>query len=39
MTDVVLVVDAMAIHKGTFWDPNSKSYMGCEDYGLAVRTE
>ena len=32
----VLVVDAMAIHKGTFWDPKSKSYVGCVDYGLAV---
>ena len=34
--DVLLVMDAMAIHKGTFWDPNSKSYVGCVDYGLAV---
>lgn len=23
MTDAVLVVDAMAIHKGTFWDPKN----------------
>ena len=36
MTDAVLVVDAMAIHKGTFWDPKNWQYVGNVNYGTAV---
>ena len=36
MSKVVLVVDAMALHKGTMWDPISKQYVGNVDYGTAV---
>ena len=35
MSDVVLIVDAMALYKGTIWDPKSKSYVGLVDYGTA----
>ena len=35
MSDVVLIVDAMALYKGTIWDPKSKSYFGLVDYGTA----
>ena len=35
MSDVVLIVDAMALHKGSTWDPKSKSYAGLVDYGTA----
>lgn len=36
MKDVTLIVDAMTLHKGTFWDPKSKSFVGRVDYGIAV---
>ena len=36
MKDVALKVDAMAIHKGTFWHQTKKSYVGTVDYGTAV---
>ena len=36
MTDPVLVVDAMAIHKGTFWDPKNWQYVGNVNFGTAV---
>ena len=36
MSDVVLIVDAMALHKGTIWDPKTKQYVGMVDYGTAV---
>ena len=36
MSEVVLVVDAMSLHKGTLWDPISKQYVGNVDYGTAV---
>ena len=36
MSEVVLMVDAMTLHKGTVWDPKSKSYIGTVDYGTAI---
>ena len=36
MVDAVLVVDAMALHKGSFWDPKSRQYVGNIDYGTAI---
>ena len=36
MSEVVLVVDAMSLHKGTMWDPISKQYVGNVDYGTAA---
>ena len=36
MKDVVLVVDAMSIHKMTFYDKNCKSFVGLVDYGTVV---
>ena len=33
---MVLVVDAMSLHKGTMWDPISKQYVCNVDYGTAV---
>ena len=36
MSDVALIVDAMALHKGTVWDPKTKQYIGMVDYGTAV---
>ena len=36
MSDVVFVVDAMALHKGTIWDAKSKQYIERVDYGLAI---
>ena len=36
MKEVVLIVDAMTLHKGTVWDPTSKQYVGYVDYGMAV---
>ena len=35
MSDVVLIVDAMAFHGGTTWDLKSKSYVGLVDYDTA----
>ena len=36
MSDVVLIVDAMAIHKDTTWDPKTKRFVGTVDYGMAM---
>ena len=36
MTDVVLVVNAMTLHKGTTWDPKSRQYVGNTDYTTGV---
>ena len=36
MSDAVLMVDAMALHKGTVWDPKTKRYVGTVDYGTAI---
>ena len=36
MSEAVLVVDAMAIHKGAFWDPKLHCFVGCIDYGIAI---
>ena len=36
MSDVALIVDAMALHKMTVWDDVSKCYVGLVDYGTAM---
>ena len=36
MSDVALIVDAMALHKMTVWDDASKCYVGLVDYGTAM---
>ena len=36
MADAVLVIDALVIHKGTFWDPKKWQYVGNVNYGTAV---
>ena len=36
MSEVVLVVDAMSLHKATMWGPISNQYVGNVDYGTAV---
>ena len=36
MSEAVLVVDAMAIHKGAFWDPKLHRFVRCIDYGIAI---
>ena len=36
MSEAVLVVDAMVIHKGTFWDRKLHRFVGCIDYGIAI---
>ena len=36
MSDIVLIVDAMALHKGTMWDPKTRQYVGTVDYGTAL---
>ena len=36
MSDVVLIVDAMSLRKGTVWDLVSKKYVGTVDYGTAL---
>ena len=36
MSDVALIVDAMALHKGIIWDPKTKQYVGTVDYGTAL---
>ena len=36
MSDAVLIVDAMAIHKDTKWDPKTKWFVGTVDYGMAM---
>ena len=36
MFEVVLIVDTMALHKGTFWDQKTKQYVGTVSYGTAL---
>ena len=36
MSEAVLVVDAMAIHKGASWDQKLHRYVRCIDYGIAI---
>ena len=36
MSDVVLIVDAMELHKGTWWDQKNRCYVGRVDYGTAL---
>ena len=36
MSEAVLVVDAMAIHKGACWDQKLHRYVGCIDYGITI---
>ena len=36
MSNVVLMLDAMAIQKGTWWDPKQKCYVGHVDYGTGT---
>ena len=36
MSDIVLIVDAMALHKGTMWDSKAKQYVGTIDYGIVI---
>ena len=36
MSNVVLMLDAMAFHKGTWWEPKQKCYVGCVDYGTGI---
>ena len=35
MRELVLVIDAMVLHKGTAWDPKRKCYVDTVDYGAA----
>ena len=36
MSEVVLIVDTTALHKGVTWDPKTKRYTGTVDYGTAM---
>ena len=36
LQDVVLIIDAMAIRKGTWWDEKKNTYVGNVDYGTAL---
>ena len=36
MSDVVLITDAVAIHKEAFLDPKKKFYVGRVDYGTCL---
>ena len=36
MSDVVLIVDAMELHKGTWWGQKKRCYIGRVDYGTAL---
>ena len=36
MSDVVLIVDAMELHKGTWWDQKKRCFVGRVDYGTAL---
>ena len=36
MSDVVLIVEGMALYKGTMWDQKLKQYIGTVNYGAAV---
>ena len=35
-SDVVLIVDAMSLYKGTWWDPKERCYVGTVDYGTGL---
>ena len=35
-SDVVLIVDAMSLNKGTWWDPKEWCYVGTVDYGTGL---
>ena len=36
MSEVVLVVDEMALHKSAIWDPVAQQYIGLVSYGTAI---
>ena len=36
MSDVVVIVDAMALHKSTIWDPKTRKYVGTVYCGTAI---
>ena len=36
MTDGVLIIDVMELHKGTWWDQKKRCYIGRVDYGTAL---
>ena len=36
MSDVVLIVDAMVLHNGTWWDQKKRCYIAKVDYGTAL---
>ena len=36
MSDVVLIVDAMELHKGTWWNQKKRCCVGRVDYGTAL---
>ena len=36
LSDVVLIVGAMAIQKGTWWDAKQRAYVGRVDYGTGM---
>ena len=36
MSDVVLILDAMELHKGTWWDKKKRCYIERIDYGTAL---
>ena len=36
VSDVVLIVYAMELHKGTWWDQKKRFYIGRVDYGTAL---
>ena len=36
LSDAVLIIDAIAICKGTWWDAKKKTYVGHVDYGTAL---
>ena len=36
LSDVVLIVDAMVIQKGTWWDAKQRAYVGRVDYGTGM---
>ena len=36
VSDMVLIVDAMSLYKGTWWDPKEQCYSGTIDYGTGL---
>ena len=34
--DVVLIVDAISLYKGTWWDPKEQCFVGRVDYGTGL---